>query len=319
MPEATVTRRELADAARVLEASVTEIGDPGRRAEAIKAIALALCDAGMFDESLAVARRAGAAAGGTTDRASFGPVWSRLAVELATRGQAEPAIALACEVDDPAIRLKALTEIAASLGRACRQDPAREAARRALALAEQETDATKRRQALGEAATALAAVGMMEEAKATAMRIEPKRARCDAFLAMLETCAKRGQPARADEAAIGAREAAQELHEPEQRWAVLVRLARLLIVYQRMEQAREAAMLVADAAADLPLDATRRLGTATTVASLLADAGVADQAREAAYAAQDAARRVSGPGGAIGRAGRGRPGPGQGRRSRSRP
>ena len=137
---------------------------------------------------------------------------------------------------------------------------------------------------------------MMQEAKAAAMRIEPMRARCDAFLAMLETCAKRRQRARADEAAVGAREAALELHEPEPRWAVLVRLTRLLIVYQRMEQAREAAMLVADAAADLPLDATRRLGTATTVATLLADAGVDVQAREAGYAAQDAAQRISGPG-----------------------
>ncbi len=294
IPEATVTRRELAEAARVLEASVAEIADPGRRAEAIKAIALAFCEAGMFEESLAVARRAGAAADGTTDRASLGPAWSRLAVELAKRGQSESAIALACDVNDPAMRLKALTEIAAcpfAWG-----DSAREAARRALASAEQETDATRRRHALGEAATALAAVGMMEEARATAMRIEPKRARCDAFLAMLETRAIRVQPARADEAAIWARETAQELHEPEQRWAVLVRLARLLIVYQRMEQARETAMLLEQATDDLPVDAARRLGTATTVASILADAGVVDQAREAGYAAQEAARRISGPG-----------------------
>jgi tetratricopeptide (TPR) repeat protein len=294
VPEATVTRRELAEAARVLEASVAEIADPGRRAEAIKAIALALCDAGMFDESVAVARRAGAAAGGKDGRTALGPAWSRLAVELAKRGQSESAIALACDVDDPSMRLKALTEIATcplAWG-----DSAREAARRALASAEQETDATRRRQALGEAATALAAVGMMEEARATAMRIEPKRARCDVFLAMLETRAIRVQPARADEAAIWARETAQELYEPEQRWAVLVRLTRLLIVSRRMEQARAAAMLVAEAAADLPVDATRRLGTATTVASLLADAGVEVQAREAAYAAEEAARRVSGPG-----------------------
>jgi hypothetical protein len=63
-----------------------------------------------------------------------------------------------------------------------------------------------------------------------------------------------------------------------------------------MEQAREAALLLQEAAADLPVDAARRLGTSTTVASILADAGVVDQAREAGYAAQEAARRVSGPG-----------------------
>ncbi len=320
LADAAQRTRELTnESARMLESSAARKTDPAQRIEGTRAVALALVDARLFEPALAVIRLAAEDVRGTPAEATLATARGQIAEEFAVLGQAEQALDLAAGIENAEVRRQTLIAVAVRLEKAGLADRAREAARRALDVAEKETDPVRRWPAISAAAIAMARVGLADDAEAAAARIEPSRFRFDAYVGMVEACAAHHSIDAATHAAEGAREAAFQFRNPEQRWGFLLHLARLLTrpgltgppvapmapgneraqlltIVSLKDIARDVATLAQETATQIPQEPARKLGLAGQLPVILADAGMTAEATEAALSALEAARRVSGPG-----------------------
>jgi hypothetical protein len=112
--EAASAGRQLAELARVLEESAAKIQDPLQRVTALKTIAKALARAGLSEPARSVARRTSEATLDIPDAGTRSATLRALALEFARCGPADLSQTFAREIDDPQLRSRAMTEVAAA-------------------------------------------------------------------------------------------------------------------------------------------------------------------------------------------------------------
>ena len=297
-------------AGRTLQAAVG-VDDPAQRAWALSRVVAALAETGQAGD---VAGQALQAAADIDDPQQRSQALSRLAASLAETGQAEQAgdvagqaLQAAAGIDDPEQRAAALSGMAAALAGAGQAEWAGDLAGQALQAAAGIKDREQRVLALAEMAT-LAQTGQRaqaadaaEQALRAAAGIKNRERRAWALSGAAAALAEAGQAGRAGEVAGQVLQAVVGINDQETRaWAlswVAAALGRAGQAEQATDIARQALQAAAsitdqerrakDALHWMSGDQNRRARVLTGVVAVLAKAGQAEQALQAAAGIDD--------------------------------
>ena len=223
-------------------ASVME--GPSVRSLALCAVAAALAQAGLADQAKDAALQAKDAALRIKGPSVRSQAPRAVAAALAQAGLADQAKDAALQIKGPSVRSQALRAVAAALAQAGLADQAKDAALQAKDAALRIKEPSVRSQALCAVAAALAQAGLADQAKDAALQIKEPSVRSQALCAVAAALAQAGLADQAKDAALQAKDAALRIKEPSDRSQALCAVAAALAQAGLADQAKDAALRI---------------------------------------------------------------------------